>query len=180
MTDNKPIDTSVINIIVDESEDIECVSTQSIEFVWITYNKGLVSESVGVQLYIDGEKATNKDFIDELIQNCGFNNRMEFFTNEKWYGKDFKGKIIHFTNLEYKEDYSQEEIKKLKEKMSNSIETKTPDEIIVGQTYMINYIGWKQVVVNEINGDDILVKSKEGNGESFLVKKEKIKINFLS
>jgi hypothetical protein len=57
--------------------------------------------------------------------------------------------------------------------------TKCPDEIIIGETYMINYIGWKQVVVNEINGDNILVKSKEGNGESFLVKKEKLKINLL-
>lgn len=64
--------------------------------------------------------------------------------------------------------------------LMETIDTKCPDEIIVGQTYMINYIGWKQVVVNEINGDNILVKSKEGNGEPFLVKKEKIKINLVS
>lgn len=62
----------------------------------------------------------------------------------------------------------------------NSIETKTPYKITIGETYMINYIGWKQVIVNEINGNDILVKSKDDKGEFFWVKKEKIKINLLS
>jgi hypothetical protein len=80
----------------------ECINTQKIEFKWKQHNKGLVSESWGVQVFIDGRNVTNEgDVIDELAKNDGFNDRKEFFEWEAWNKKNFKGKIINWTNKLY-------------------------------------------------------------------------------
>lgn len=78
-----------------------CLSTQTIEFKWQNYNKALVSEGWSVKVFIDGRDVTNDDIIDELAVNDGFADRKAFFEWEAWYKKDFKGKIIHWTDLKY-------------------------------------------------------------------------------
>lgn len=79
-----------------------CVSTQKIEFKWKQHNKGLVSESWGVEVFIDDKNVTNEtEIIDALVSNDGFQDRKEFFEWEAWHKKNFVGKIIHFTNLRY-------------------------------------------------------------------------------
>ncbi|HMZ95354.1 MAG TPA: hypothetical protein PLD56_12610 [Chitinophagales bacterium] len=80
----------------------ECVSTQKIEFKWHNHNKGLVSESWSVQVFIDGNDVTTEtEIIDELVKNDGFDNRKDFFEWQGWHKKNFKGKIIHWTNKRY-------------------------------------------------------------------------------
>ncbi len=82
-----------------------CISTQMIEIKWTTHNKGLVSENKSVQVLIDNQNITNKHFKDTdemvvelLAKNDGFENVADFFA---WFSKDFKGKIIHWTELNY-------------------------------------------------------------------------------
>jgi hypothetical protein len=79
----------------------ECVSTQKIEFKWRNHNKGLVSESWSVQVFIDDKDVTIGDIIDELAKNDGFDNRKDFFEWEGWFRKNFVGKIIHWTDKRY-------------------------------------------------------------------------------
>lgn len=79
----------------------ECINTQKIEFKWTNHNKGMVNESWSVKVLIDGENITDGDIIDELAKNDGFKDRVEFFEWEAWYRKNFKGKIIHWTNKLY-------------------------------------------------------------------------------
>jgi len=79
----------------------ECINTQKIEFKWINHNKGLVSESWSVQVFIDGKDVTIGKVIDKLAKNDGFKDRKDFFEWEAWYRKNFKGKIIHWTNKLY-------------------------------------------------------------------------------
>lgn len=79
-----------------------CFRTQEIEFKWTKHNAGLVSESWGVRVFIDGINVINSDnTIDQLAWNDGFKNRKEFFEWEAWNKKNFKGKIIHWTDLKY-------------------------------------------------------------------------------
>jgi hypothetical protein len=79
-----------------------CISTQTIEFKWTKHNAGLVSESWGVQVFIDGRNVTNEtDIVDRLVIADGFKDRKEFFEWEAWNKKDFEGKIIHWTDIKY-------------------------------------------------------------------------------
>jgi hypothetical protein len=82
-----------------------CIGTQKIEFKWKTNNKGLVSESRGVLVFIDGINVTNHSFqdtdkmvVEVLAKNDGFDNLTDFFD---WFSEDFTGKIIHWTDLIY-------------------------------------------------------------------------------
>jgi hypothetical protein len=79
-----------------------CFRTQEIEFKWKKHNAGLVSESWGVQVFIDGRNVTNEtDIVDRLIIGDGFKDRKEFFEWDAWNKKNFKGKLIHWTDTEY-------------------------------------------------------------------------------
>ena len=78
---------------------IPCVSVQDIEIKWRTINKGLGSEDRNVKVYIDGNNiTTDYKLLDRLIVNDGLENRKQFFD---WFNEDFKGQIIHFSNLRY-------------------------------------------------------------------------------
>lgn len=81
---------------------IPCVSTQNIK---IKYNTG-----GGVNVFIDDkffyyqtewglewDKESKANML-MLATNDGFNSISDFF---KWFDKDFKGKIIHWTDLKY-------------------------------------------------------------------------------
>ena len=59
------------------------------------------------------------------------------------------------------------------------MKTKQPKKIKIGETYMINYIGWKKIKVISINGKNITVQENEGKGEPFRVAMDRIKINLL-
>lgn len=79
-----------------------CVSIQDIEFKWTVHNKGFVSESNGVQLFIDNKNITlDCDKVDDLIFRSGFKDRKDFFEHNTWNKKNFIGKIIHWTNKNY-------------------------------------------------------------------------------
>ncbi|MBK7362892.1 MAG: hypothetical protein IPJ01_11390 [Micavibrio sp.] len=57
------------------------------------------------------------------------------------------------------------------------VKTEKPKEYVVGETYMINYIGWKKIKLLSINKDKAIVQSD--NGEPFKIDINKIKINLL-
>jgi hypothetical protein len=79
-----------------------CVSIQDIEFKWTVHNKGFVSESNVVQLFIDNKNITlDGDKVDDLIFRSGFKDRKDFFEHNTWNKKNFIGKIIHWTNKNY-------------------------------------------------------------------------------
>jgi len=79
-----------------------CVSTQTIEFKWHNHHKGMGNEGWSVKVFIDGRDITTEDdIVDQLIANNGFTDRVAFFTWEAWNKKDFKGKIIHWTDKKY-------------------------------------------------------------------------------
>lgn len=80
-----------------------CISTQNIEFKWTKQNTGLVSENWAVKVFIDGRDVYYDDFptIHNLAVNDGFKDVKEFFEWEAWNKKNFKGKIIHWTDLKY-------------------------------------------------------------------------------
>ena len=74
---------------------IPCVSVQNIEITWSKTN----CFGGCVKVVIDGlDVTTNVDLIDKLAINDGFDNRTDFFN---WFNEDFKGQIIHWTNLKY-------------------------------------------------------------------------------
>lgn len=54
-----------------------------------------------------------------------------------------------------------------------------PKKIIVGETYMVNYIGWKKVKAIRIDGSKVVVQEIVGLGEPFLVDVNKVKVNLL-
>ncbi|MDQ8012022.1 MAG: hypothetical protein REI96_06220 [Flavobacterium nitrogenifigens] len=82
---------------------LHVVSIQNIEILWYrencnafpdhryTYNKR------NVRIYVDG-LALKIDQIEILSQNDGFSNLEDFF---EYFNTDFKGKIIHWTDLKY-------------------------------------------------------------------------------
>jgi len=73
---------------------VPCLGVQDIEFKWATTNKGRC-----VRVLIDGNDiTTDVDKIDLLAANDGFDNRKDFFN---WFNQDFKGQIIHWTELKY-------------------------------------------------------------------------------
>jgi hypothetical protein len=67
---------------------IPCVSTQQVE---IKHNKG------GFNIYVDGRILNPKELL-QFANNDGFENLTIFKT---WFKDDFKGKVIHWTNLKY-------------------------------------------------------------------------------
>ena len=71
----------------------QCVSVQAIE---INYD---YTQPVGpcVSVFID-DRFLHPDEIKILAKNDGFEDTSEFFD---WFNKDFKGKIIHWTDLKY-------------------------------------------------------------------------------
>lgn len=73
---------------------IPCKGVQEIEFKWRKTATGRC-----VNVFIDGKDVTtNIELIDNLAVNDGFDNRKDFF---EWFKDDFKGQIIHWTNLKY-------------------------------------------------------------------------------
>jgi hypothetical protein len=57
------------------------------------------------------------------------------------------------------------------------VKTEQPKEYIVGETYMINHIGWKKIKLLSINKGKATVKSDLG--EPFIIDVYKIKINLI-
>jgi hypothetical protein len=77
--------------------------SQKIEFKWQTFLEGKVGQSHGVILLIDGVSVVGyDDIVEQLCKNEGFKDRVEFFQNPRWFKKDFKGQIIHWTDFRYK------------------------------------------------------------------------------
>jgi len=73
---------------------IPCKGVQEIEFKWRKTATGRC-----VNVFIDGKDVTtNVELIDNLALNDGFHNRKDFF---EWFKDDFKGQIIHWTDLKY-------------------------------------------------------------------------------
>jgi hypothetical protein len=75
-----------------------CIRTQAIEIKWhldVDINKHPLFE-----IFIDGKKIKD-EVIEELAKNDGFFNDIAFLNWEAWYKKDFKGKIIHWTDKKY-------------------------------------------------------------------------------
>lgn len=73
---------------------LPCKGVQEIEFKWQQN-----PSSRCVQVFIDGKNVTNDvELINKLALNDGFDNRKDFF---EWFKDDFKGQIIHWTDLKY-------------------------------------------------------------------------------
>lgn len=51
----------------------------------------------GQDVYVDGKELSDKE-VSELAQNDSFNSIDDFF---KWFGADYTGKIIHWTDKKY-------------------------------------------------------------------------------
>lgn len=78
----------------------ECKSVQKIE---ITHKGNKIFVEIEgrpphVWIHFRNDKYIHPG-IEKLAKNDGFNNIEDFF---KWFDKDFKGKIIHWTELTYK------------------------------------------------------------------------------
>jgi len=73
---------------------VKVKSIQDIEIKWGISNKGMANEDKYVIVKIDG----NSFDINELVKNDGFESNREFF---EYFNKDFKGKIIHWTDVAY-------------------------------------------------------------------------------
>lgn len=87
---------------------VKCTSVQTIEIMDSSHLprvNGIVLEFPhGVEIFylayevkIDG-RFLNEQEIRELAKNDGFESEYEFF---KYFNKDFKGRLIHWTNLKY-------------------------------------------------------------------------------
>ena len=74
-----------------------CCRVQTIEFKW---SKKKDHNGLFVKVFIDG-KDVNSDVLNRLAIGDGFKDVHEFFEWEGWNGKDFKGKIIHWTSRQY-------------------------------------------------------------------------------
>ncbi len=72
----------------------QCINTQEIE---IKYEKKLECPAI----YIDGKRYAKDRFdpkYELLVKNDGFDDVHEFL---RWFDKDFKGQIIHWTDFRY-------------------------------------------------------------------------------
>lgn len=85
-----------------------CVSTQEIEFRWFNatlayFENGYIFEDGwGVIVYIDGKNITKDEYrMVALARGDGFKDVKDFLSWEAWHKKDFKGKIIHWTDTIY-------------------------------------------------------------------------------
>lgn len=66
----------------------------SIQHIEIRYS----GQKYGPVVCIDGTKLLGANSLEKLAQNDGFDSVDDFFS---WFNIDFKGKIIHWTNLKY-------------------------------------------------------------------------------
>lgn len=74
-----------------------CVSTQEIEFKWHT-----LRGTMGAEIFIDGKNITQDEYrMVALARGDGFKDVKDFLSWEAWHKKDFKGKIIHWTDTIY-------------------------------------------------------------------------------
>ena len=74
----------------------KCVSVQDIEII---YNLNGEREMYNKGIWVLVDNIHINDFwLLELAYNDGFNSIEEFF---KWFNKDFKGRIIHWTDMRY-------------------------------------------------------------------------------
>jgi hypothetical protein len=74
-----------------------CTGTQE---VLILYGSGGYCDVFvyqNVRVVVDGKELSYPKIV-QLAMNDGFNNTDSFF---RWFNKDFKGKIVHWTNLRY-------------------------------------------------------------------------------
>lgn len=69
----------------------KCVSTQHIEITWLELKERHLA------IFIDRRKLYPTE-LHELAINDGFKNLHDL---KQWFNKDFKGKIIHWTNFKY-------------------------------------------------------------------------------
>lgn len=82
---------------------LHVVSIQKIEILWYRKNCNAFPDHKytynerNVRIYVDG-LALKTDQIKILSQNDGFSNLEDFF---EYFNTDFKGKIIHWTDLKY-------------------------------------------------------------------------------
>jgi hypothetical protein len=74
------------------------VSTQKVEIKWIGFNNGFRPCIWIDKKLIYDLAGINKKQMLELAQNDGFDTIEDFF---RYFDKDFKGKIIHWTDLKY-------------------------------------------------------------------------------
>lgn len=77
-----------------------CTGTQKIEIKWLDISKDARHASVYVDNMCIGTY-TNKyasGLLNMLAKNDGFDSVEDFFN---WFNKDYKGKIIHWTELRY-------------------------------------------------------------------------------
>lgn len=82
---------------------IAVVSTQEIEINWYSEKRALEPSKLAHKHYNYVEVAVGSNVLDikeieKLAVNDGFENAEDFFA---YFNKDFKGKIIHWTDLKY-------------------------------------------------------------------------------
>lgn len=86
---NKPYKDKTFNF----APIIKCISVQDIEIKWNCSKDQATYRIVNVD-----DRELNFDEVKELAMNDGFKDVEDFF---RWFNKDFKGQVIHWTNLEY-------------------------------------------------------------------------------
>lgn len=74
-----------------------CVSIQLIEVSWY-YNK---VKGYGIKVCIDGVCLQTKQKLLQLSMNEGFPSFIHFYNNHNWFGRNFSGKIIAWTDKIY-------------------------------------------------------------------------------
>jgi hypothetical protein len=73
---------------------MKCVSTQGIYIKWFSRYGDWMGDTL---TFVDSIALRGKE-VELIAQNDGFDRVEDFFT---YFNKDFKGKIIHWTNLKY-------------------------------------------------------------------------------
>jgi len=78
----------------------ECISTQAIKFKWHEPTKKAPDRWCNILVSVNhcGYKLLSYREIERLAINDGFKTVADLLI---WFNKDFKGKIIHWTNLKY-------------------------------------------------------------------------------
>lgn len=89
----------------------KCISTQKIEIIYnnpfrqnpksscfiVVEDNGDEFKDMVVTVFVDGLPQA-RPYVMMLAKNDGFDSLEDFF---KWFNKDFKGKIIHWTDFKY-------------------------------------------------------------------------------
>lgn len=70
-----------------------CKGVQYVEIIW--QKKGGKKYP---EIFVDKKKIVNKKKLELIAINDGFESINDFF---KWFNEDYKGKIIHWTDLKY-------------------------------------------------------------------------------